>query len=160
MAGALNGFLNANDTISSNEAKLFFEVEGRNLKMIETSEFSATVKKTKTDVNILGARWQGKKVTGIAGSGSLTAYLVTSDFIKYGLEYTDHGKDIYFDATLTIEDASSRTGKQVIIIHRINLDEIPLADIKAGKDVINWKTTFSFEGYTLVKEFNDIKGDK
>lgn len=159
MVETIGGFLNAQDTISSNEAKLFFEVNGRNLKMIETSEFSATIKKTKTDVNTLGSRWQGKKVTGIAGSGSLTAYLVTSDFIKYGLEYADTGRDIYFDATLTIEDSTSKTGKQIVIIHHINLDEVPIADFKAGKDVMNWKTGFSFEGVELVQEFNNIKGD-
>jgi len=154
----LDGFLNARDTISSNEAKLYWEIDGRNIPMIETSEFSATAKKTKTDVAILGSRWQGKKVVGLAGSGNFTAYTVTSEFLKYGLKYADHGEDIYFDATLIIEDPSSRTGKQVVIIHNINLDEIPITDLKAGKDVMTWKTGFSFEGIELVEEFNDIKG--
>lgn len=155
----LNGFLNARDTISSNEAKLFLEENGRNISMMEASEFSATIKKTKTDVDILGSRWQGKKVVGVSGTGNLTAYLITSDFIKYGLEYANNGKDVYFDSTVVVEDPTSRTGKQVLIIHNINLDEIPLLDIKAGKDVMSWKTAFTFEGVELVEEFNDIKGD-
>lgn len=155
----LDGFLNARDTISSNEAKLYFEIDGRNIPMIEASEFSATIKKTKTDVAILGSRWQGKKVVGIAGSGNLTAYTVTSEFLKYGLKYANHGEDIYFDAILIIDDPSSRTGKQVVILHNINLDEIPITDIKAGKDVMSWKTGFSFEGIELIEEFNNIKGE-
>lgn len=82
--------------------------------------------------------------------------MINSNWIKYGIPYTQDGGDLYFDATLTIHDPTSKAGKQVIQLTDVNLDDIPIADFEADDGVMEWESDFTFEGLNLVQAFNGI----
>lgn len=149
----IGNFLNGRDTISTKDAKLYITIAGRVIPMIEANKFSAKLEKNKEDVQTLGSRWKHKKTTSVEGTGTLGGYLVTSNWMKYALPYIQGGKDLYFDATLTINDPTSKAGTQTVLIKDINLDDIPIADFEADDGVMEWESDFTFEGIDLVSAF-------
>ena len=57
----------------------------------------------------------------------------------------------------SIEDPTSRAGKQIIQLDEVNLDEIPIADFKADDTVMDISADFTFEGIHLVQPFDGIQ---
>lgn len=153
----VSNFLNGRDTISTKDAIITLNINGNNFKMIECNKFTAKLEKNKEDVQVLGSHWKKKKTTSVEGTGTLGGYLVNSNWLKHGIPYTQNGGDLYFDATLTIEDPTSKAGKQVLLLKDVNLDEIPVADFEADDGVMEWESDFTFEGIELVQEFSGIK---
>lgn len=149
----LGSYLNGRDTISTKDAKLYITIAGRIIAMIEANKLTAKWEKNKEDVQTLGSRIKHKKTTSVEGTGTLGGYVITSNWIKYALPYIQGGKDLYFDATLTIEDPTSRTGKQTIILKDVNLDDIPIVDFEADDGVMEWESDFTFEDSELVTPF-------
>lgn len=152
----LDAFLNGRDTISTKDATLTINIDGNIIKMIECNKFTATLEKNKEDVQTLGTHWKHKKTTSVEGTGTLGGYVINSNWIKYGIPYTQKGGDLYFDATLTIEDPTSSVGKQVVQLTDVNLDEIPVADFETDDGVMEYETDFTYEGINLVEEFKGI----
>ena len=61
------------------------------------------------------------------------------------------------DATLNIEDPTSRAGKQTILLKDVNLDVIPIADFEADDGVMEWESDFTFEDSELVSPFTGFE---
>ena len=157
MDSIIGKFLNGRDTISTKDAKLFITMNDKIWPMIECNKFSAKLEKNKEAVQTLGSRWKHKKVTSVEGTGELGAYQISSYFVKYALPYIQGGKDLYFEATLTIEDPTSAAGKQTLHFSGVNLDDIPFADFEADDDVMQWETDFTFENVELVEPFTGFE---
>lgn len=144
-------FLNGRDTISTKDATISLKINGNIYKMIECNKFTAKLEKNKEDVQTLGSHWKRKKTTSVEGTGTLGGYLINAHWLKYGIPYTKNGGDLYFDATLTIHDPTSRADKQTIHLSNVNLDDIPIADFEADDGVMEWESDFTFEDVNLVE---------
>ncbi|WP_125764427.1 phage tail tube protein [Companilactobacillus hulinensis] len=153
MANNISDFLNGRDTISTKDAKVYLTIENQIIPMIECNKFTAKIEKNKEDVQVLGSHWKRKKTTSIEGTGTLGGYVITSNWLKYALPYAQGGKDLYFDVTLTIEDKTSKAGKQTVHLSEVNLDDIPIADFEADDGVMEWESDFTFEDFDLVSAF-------
>lgn len=149
----INDVLNGRDTISTKDAKLYMTIDGQVIQLIEANKFTAKLEKNKEDVQVLGSHMKKKKVTSVEGTGTLGGYLITSNWLKYALPYVQGGKDLYFDVTLSIEDKTSRAGKQTVLLSEVNLDDIPIADFEADDGVMEWESDFTFEDIQLVSAF-------
>ncbi|WP_369395789.1 phage tail tube protein [Lacticaseibacillus saniviri] len=124
--------------------------------MIELKELSAKLEKNKEEVQVIGSRITKNKTTSMKGTGTLSGYLINSNWVKYGLDFA-HGKsDLYFDITSTIEDTTSRTGKQTILLKDVNLDEIPVLNLNSDDGVLDWETDFTFDDTQLVNAFAGV----
>lgn len=150
-------FLNGRDTISTKDAKVFITMNDVVWPMIECNQFAAKLEKNKEDVQTLGSRWKHKKVTSVEGTGTLGGYVISSNWIKYALPYIQGGKDLYFEVTMTIEDPTSRAGKQTLHFTDVNLDDVPFADFEADDDVMQFESDFTFESVELVEPFSGFE---
>lgn len=150
-------YLNGRDTISTKDAKININMDGHIWPMIECNQFAAKLEKNKEDVQTLGSRWKHKKTTSVEGTGTLGGYVISSNWSKYALPYIRGGKDLYFEATMEIEDITSRAGKQVLLFKDVNLDDVPFADFEADDDVMQWESDFTFEGIELVQPFTGFE---
>ncbi|RHW49721.1 phage tail protein [Bombilactobacillus bombi] len=151
---SIGNFLNGRDTISTKDAKVYITINGKVIPLIECNKFSAKLEKNKEDVQTLGSRWKHKKTTSVEGTGTLGGYLISSAWSQYALPYIQGGKDLYFEVTLTIEDPTSRAGKQTLHFSDVNLDDIPFADFEADDGVMEWESDFTFENIELVTPFD------
>ena len=138
---SLDSFLNGRDTISTKDAHIDLEINGKIIKLIECNKFTAKLEKNKEDVQTLGTHWKHKKTTSVEGTGTLGGFVINSNWIKYAIPYTQQGGDLYFKATLTIHDPTSH---------------VPIADFEADDGVMQWESDFTFEGISLVKEFDGM----
>lgn len=149
----LGAYLNGRDTISTKDAKLYITINDTVISMIDANKITAKWEKNKEDVQTLGSRVKHKKVTSMEGTGTIGGYVIASTWLKYALPYLQGGKDLYFEITMTIEDSTSRAGKQTIHLGEVNLDEVPIADFEADDGVMEWESDFTFETSELVTPF-------
>ena len=156
-ASVIGQFLNGRDTISTKDAKLFVEMNGKVWPIIEATQVAAKLEKNKEDVQTLGSRWKHKKTTSVEVTGTLGGYVISSNWLKYALPYIKGEKDLYFTITMTIEDPTSRAGKQTVLLKDVNLDDIPVADFEADDGVMEWESDFTFEGIELVEPFTGFE---
>ncbi|WP_334328443.1 phage tail tube protein [Companilactobacillus sp. HBUAS59699] len=154
MSNNVGEFLNGRDTISTKDAKVYATINGQIIGLIDCNKFTAKLEKNKEDIQVLGSHWKRKKVTSIEGTGTLGGYIISSNWLKYALPYIQGGKDLYFEITLTIEDKTSRAGKQTIHLGEVNLDDIPIADFESDDGVMEWESDFTFEEFDLVSAFD------
>lgn len=152
----ISQFLEARDTISSKEAMVFATINGQNIPMIELEELSAKWEKNKEEVQVIGSRITKNKTTSMKGTGTLSGYLINSNWMKYGTDFMKGGADLYFSISATIEDTTSRVGKQTILLQDVNLDDIPVLNLNSDDGVLDWESDFTFEGSELVTPFNGL----
>ncbi|WP_252898276.1 phage tail tube protein [Apilactobacillus ozensis] len=96
-----------------------------------------------------------KKVTGVEGTGSLSGYLISSRWLKYGLPYVQGGQDLYFTIQVEVEDKTSKSGRQVVTVGEVNLDDIPIIDAEADDGVMEWESDLTFENIHLDTPFDE-----
>lgn len=153
---SLEAFLNGRDTISTKDAMLTLNVDGQVIRMIECNKFSAQIEKNKEEIQTLGTHWSHAKTTGVKGTGELGGYLINSNWLKFGIPYTKNHSDVFFDATLTIYDSTSRVGRETVLLKDVNLDAIPVADFETDDGVMEWETDLTFEGIELITPFDGM----
>lgn len=153
----LANFLAARDTINSKDATVFLTIGGRNIAMINGKELSAKLEKNKEEVQVIGSHWTRNKTTSIKGTGTLSGYVIDSNWTKYGIDFAKGGADLYFSITATIEDKTSRTGKQTVLLSDVNLDEVPVLNLNSDDGVLDFESDFTFEDLDLVTPFTGLQ---
>lgn len=147
--------LNAGDTISGQEGKATAKINGEIRDMFYIKSLEATVEKNKQEVRTLGKRGVQHKTTGWSGTGSMSIYYVTSDFIRMAKEYIKNGVDTYFTVTVENNDPTSTIGKQVTTLFDVNVDSIPVAKLDVEDAVLEADLDFTFDDLDVLEEFAD-----
>lgn len=148
-------FLNAGDTISGQEGKATAKINGEIKDMFYIKTLEATVEKNKQEVRTLGKRGVQHKTTGWSGTGSMTIYYVTSEFVKMAKDYVKNGVDTYFTVTIENNDPTSTIGKQITTLFNVNVDSIPVAKLDVEDAVLEADLDFTFDDLDLLQEFNE-----
>lgn len=147
--------LNAGDTISGQEGKATAKINGEIKDMFYIKTLEATVEKNKEEVRTLGKRGVQHKTTGWSGTGSMTMYYVTSEFVKMAKDYIKNGVDTYFTVTIENNDPTSTIGKQTVVLYDVNIDNIPVTKLDVENSVLDCDLDFTFDDLDLVEEFNE-----
>lgn len=147
--------LNAGDTISGQEGKATAKINGEIKDMFYIKTLEATVEKNKEEVRTLGKRGVQHKTTGWSGTGSMTMYYVTSEFVRMAKDYIKNGVDTYFTVTIENNDPTSTIGKQTVVLYDVNIDNIPVTKLDVENNVLDCDLDFTFDDLDLVNEFND-----
>ncbi|MBZ5952914.1 phage tail protein [Leuconostoc gelidum subsp. gasicomitatum] len=146
--------LNQQDTINSKEGMVVVKIDGKNYPFIEATEVSAQVDFNKEDVQRLGTRFKGSKVTSVEGTGTINGYLVSSIWVSDVLEnYKNTGVLPEMSLTVTVEDKTSAVGKQVIVLTGFMIDTVPLFALAADDGVMMGETDFTFDDYQMTNKF-------
>ena len=145
--------LNAGDTISGQEGKATAKINGEVKDMFYIKTLEATCEKNKQEVRTLGKRGVQHKTTGWSGTGSMTIYYVTSEFVRMAKEYIKNGVDTYFTITIENNDPTSSIGKQTVTLFDVNVDSIPVAKLAVEDEVLECDMDFTFDDLDLIDEF-------
>lgn len=149
----MSDFLKFSDTISGTEAKGFITVDGRNEELFYAKKLDSTVEKSKKSGKTLGNRAEQNKAAGWKGTGTLTVYYVSSLFREMMIQYIKTGKDVYFDMTVSNEDATSTVGKQTVVLKRCNFDKVSMAMFDVESEALEEDMAFTFEDVDLLDKF-------
>lgn len=146
--------LKAGDTISGQEGKAIAKINGQVVDMFYIKTLEATMEKNKIEVRTLGKRGVQHKTTGWSGTGSMTVYYVTSDFVRMANEYAKNGVDTNFTITIENHDPTSTIGTQSVTLFDVNIDSYPVTKISVEDEVLEFDLDFTFEDLDLTSEFN------
>lgn len=110
----------------------------------------AVIEFNKEEIKRAGTRWTGFKVTSIKGSGSMTGYKVTTDFIdKIGAMAEDDTKGVFVtELRLKLDDPES-FGALSIRLKGVQFDKIDLLKYEVGS-IVEEEMPFTFEGYEVI----------
>lgn len=151
------GFLKSGDVINGREGTAFMTIDGRNIPMFFLKNIEAIVELTKTEVPVLGKRMTQQKVTGAAGSGSMTIHKVTSEFAKIGISYLKSGKIPDITIKITNDDPQSTVGRQSTLIKNVLFDSIIIAKLDVESETLDEDVDFTFDDADLLEAFTDPK---
>ncbi|WP_127529238.1 phage tail tube protein [Paenibacillus kobensis] len=109
----------------------------------------ATVEIAKEEIKRAGSRWTAHKVTGLSGSGTITGYKVTSEFVeRIGQIAKDDAGTFTTELILKLEDPES-FGAYRIRLKGVTFDKIPLMNFEVGS-IVEEELPFTFTGYDLM----------
>ena len=150
-----NQFLRAGDVISGQEAKAQANINGEIVDLFDAKSIEAIATKRKTEIRTLGKRGTQNKTVGWSGTGTLTAYYVSSRFRKLMLDYIKTGKDLYFTLSVVNRDPTSTIGTQTVALYNCNLDATTLAKFDTEADALDESMTFTFDDAEMLTEFSE-----
>lgn len=117
--------------------------------MTNFRQAEASVEITKEDVPRSGTRWMGKKVVGLAGTGTISGYKITTALIEeIGQIADDRNPSLVTELILKLDDPDS-FGAYRVRLKRVQFDTIPLMNFEAGS-LVEEELPFTFEGYELL----------
>ena len=149
----------AKDTIAGSNGECYVIIDGRRINFMSAVQFEATLEKIKVEVPILGQRIKGNKTVGAKGTGTATFHYNTSIFRKVMKKFVDTGEDLYFDMIVTNDDPTSAAGRQTTILKGCNLNKTIVAKVDANNNnYLEEEIDFTFEGWDLPEEFNELEG--
>ena len=146
-------FLRAGDTISGQEGKATAVIDNEVQDMFYVKSLEATFEKNTVEVKTLNHRGTQHKGAGWSGSGTLTAYYVTTKFRELALKYAKKGIDTYFDITIVNDDPTSTIGKQTVVLYNCNINSVVLAKLDTEADVLEDDIDFTFSDFDILDSF-------
>ncbi|MGO4373595.1 phage tail tube protein [Paenibacillus sp. MCAF20] len=121
--------------------------DGRWLTNVKSAE--ANVEITKEEIKRAGTRWTAHKVTGLSGSGTITGYKVTSEFVELIGQIADDSKGTFTtELILKLEDPESY-GAYRVRLKGVTFDKVPLMHFEVGS-IVEEELPFNFTGYELM----------
>ena len=127
----------------------FGEVWHEGVWLTNVKSAEATVEIDKEEIKRSGTRWVGHKQMSLTGSGTISGYKVTSDFIQLiGSIASDRGKPYVTSIILKLNDPESY-GAERVMLKGVQFDQIPLGKFEVGS-IVEEELPFTFSGYDLL----------
>lgn len=126
-----------------------FDADGTWLTNITKCE--AVVDKGKEEILRSGTRWVGHKTTTLTGTGTISGFKVTSDFIEKAGQIKDDRRGEYVTEIITKLDDPESFGAERIRIKNVQFDTIPLANFEVGS-IVEEELPFTFADYELLNK--------
>ncbi|MBJ9987396.1 phage portal protein [Paenibacillus rhizosphaerae] len=121
--------------------------DGTWLTNIKSAE--ANVEITKEEIKRAGTRWTAHKVTGLSGTGTISGYKVTSEFVERIGKIADDSQGTFItELILKLEDPESY-GAYRVRLKGVTFDKIPLMHFEVGA-IVEEELPFNFTGYELL----------
>lgn len=150
------GYLKAKDTVNGALGTCFAIIDGKRYELMQVKNVTASVKKTKTEIPILGMTGKQHKSGGWEGSGKMTAYYVSSLFRELMMKYMKNGVDTYFELMITNEDPTGATGKQTVLLKDVNIDEMVISKLDVNQAAMDEELSFTFGDVDLLDKFTEL----
>lgn len=150
------GYLRAKDTVNGALGTCFAIIDGKRHELMQVKNIQAKVKKTRTEIPILGLTAKQHKSGGWEGTGTMTVYYVSSLFREVLLQYIKEGKDTYFELMLTNEDPTGETGRQTVLLKDVSIEEMLIGKLDVDEAAMDEEMKFTFGDVELLDTFDTL----
>jgi predicted DNA-binding ribbon-helix-helix protein len=138
--------LDSTKVINGSFGKMFHDGEW----LTNVTKAEATVEISKEEVPRSGTRWIGHKVISLTGSGSMTGYKITNDFVKKIAQVADDNRGSFVtELIMKIDDPENHEGKTYIRLKGVQFDSIPLLNYELNS-IVEEETPFTFSGFEYL----------
>lgn len=121
-----------------------YDADGNWLTNITKCE--AIVEIGKEEILRSGTRWTGHKTTTLTGTGTISGYKITSDFIEKIGQIADDRRGAYVTEIITKLDDPESFGTERVRLKNVQFDTIPLVNYELGS-IVDEELPFTFSGY-------------
>lgn len=150
----MNRTMEGFETISGKLGRAYAKINGNNEELFFAKAVEAKVEKSKSQIKTIGKTIVGHKTTGMEITGSMTLYYFTPLFRQLMAEYKRTGVDLYFDMVIENDDPGSGTGKQVMLLRGVNMDDVLLAKLDGDSDdPLDEECAFTAEDWEPLQNF-------
>lgn len=124
-------------------------------ELLNVHNITVNVEVLSTTANVIGKLWQGTKLSGLNGTGTLNLWY-GSPFSMRTIEFFEQYKRTpNLEMTVYNNDPDSGTGDQILTIKNVQFLDFPMALLDADTGAMDQAINFVFEGYTMTKSFVD-----
>lgn len=140
------GVLDSTKVISGSYGQVF-DADGNWLTNIMKCE--ATIEIGFEEIKRAGTRWIGNKVTTLKGSGTISGYMVTSEFIEKMAQVTDDRSSPFTTELVVKLDDPESFGSYRVRLKEVTFDKIPIVNYEVGA-IVEQELSFLFSGYQVL----------
>lgn len=140
------GPMDAKRVISGNYS-FVYDQDGNWLTNI--SKVEANIEIGMEEVKLAGTRWLGNKTTTLKGSGSLSGYMVTSEWVEKMGQVTDDVSSPFVTEIVVKLDDPESFGAYRVRLKNVTFDNIPVINAEVGS-IVEQEFTFVFSGYEVI----------
>lgn len=152
--------MQAQDSVSASLAQCYITIGDQQYDFMQMINFEAKIEKIKSEIPILGKTGKGNKSTGWKGTGTATLHYNQSVLRNLLEDYKDGIGDKYFTVQVTNYDKGSSAGAQTITLKECNINGGILAKFDASGEYLDEEVEFTFEDFSIDKEFALLTGMK
>jgi len=132
----------------------FGEVWHEGVWMTQVTGAEANVEISKEEVRRAGTRWRGFKSTSLSGSGTISGYKVTSEWVeRIGQIANDQRGAFKTELIIALKDPEA-WGAYRVRLKNVTFDNIPLVNYEVGS-LVEEEIPFTFVGFDLLDTFNE-----
>ena len=140
------GQMDAKRVISGNYGFLY-DIDGNWLT--NTTAVEANIEIGMEEIRLAGTRWLGNKTTTLKGTGSITGYMVTSEWIEKMAQVTDDASSPFVTELIVKLDDPESFGAYRVRLKNVTFDNIPVINFEVGS-IVEQEYTFVFSGYEVL----------
>lgn len=142
----MTGPLDAKRVISGNFGFVYDE-DGN--WMTNVSKVEANIEIGMEEIKRAGTRWLGNKTTTLKGSGSISGYMVTSEWVERMGQVTDDVSSPFVTTLVVKLDDPESFGAYRVSLKNVTFDNIPVVNFEVGS-IVEQEFTFVFSGYEVI----------
>jgi hypothetical protein len=121
--------------------------DGQWLTNIMSAE--AAIEIGKEEINRAGTRWVAHKVTSLTGTGSISGYKITSEFVERIGQIANDRKGAFVTELILKLDDPEAFGAYRVRLKGVQFDNIPLLNYEMNS-IVEEELNFTFTGYELL----------
>lgn len=118
--------------------------------LMNIRQVDATIEFNKQEIQRAGTRWTGHKITSIKGSGSMSGYKVTTDFLdRIGSMAESDANGVFVTELIFKLNDPESYGELSVRLKGVQFDKVEVLKFEVG-NIVEEELPFTFEGYEVL----------
>lgn len=154
----MNPTMEGVDSVSGSLAQCYMTIGGRRYNFMQLISFESIMKKSITEVPILGKTGKAHKSSGWVGTWTGKAHYNQSVMREMLKEYKRSGREEPFIIQVTNEDETSKVGRQTVIHYGCLTEGGTLAKFDASSEYLDEDISGTFDDWDMPEQFELLPG--
>lgn len=144
------------DVLNSNTGDMYFVIDGVVRRAAELRSITASLETSIEEFRFLHDMMHRHKGVGLKGSGSMTIYTGTPEFLNLVDDFKTSFKNQRFQIISYTNDPESSRGMRVIRLTDVLLNGIELLKHDTNDGILDQEINFNFDGYEIITNFEPM----
>lgn len=151
--------LRSQDILNSNLGTLWLITQdGKQRKMADCRNIDASVEVATEEFRCIGEMMHRHKGVGMRGSGSMTLYTGTPEFVEYLEKFKNFSRNFRFEIYCEMRDPESSAayggrGERAIVLRDVLLHGTQLFKLDTEDGILDYDVEFDFDGFDVLQNY-------
>ena len=152
--------LRSQDVLNSNLGTLWLITQdGKQRKMADVRNIEASIEVASEEFRCIGEMMHRHKGVGMRGSGSMTLYTGTPEFVDYLTKFISFKQNFRFEIYCEVADPESPAGTangrgaRAVVLRDVLLHGAQLFKLDTEDGLLDYSVDFDFDDYDILQNF-------